>query len=60
MLGSAKSDDPRLIIREVIMITIPQRHGQTVDRRTNDFYTKTVYLVTAGFRYRRLAVSTRC
>jgi len=53
MLGSAKSEDPRLIIREIIvkvfplqpiayMITIPQRHGQTVDRRTDDFYTMTI------------------
>ena len=48
MLGFAKIEDPRLIIREIIvqvvqpMITIPQRHGQTVDRRTDDFYTMTI------------------
>jgi len=40
MLGSTKSEDPRLIIREIIVkvvqpITIPQRQGQTVaDVRT--------------------------
>ena len=49
MLGSAKSEDPRLIIREIIVKVVQPTYDhntstsrQTVDRRTDDFYRPTM------------------
>jgi len=49
MLGSAKSVYPRLIIREIIVKVVQPTYDhntstsrQTVDRRTDDFYTMTI------------------